>query len=99
MIITCFFLLVGFFLWDPPPPGPVKPDQMDQAGKALKQLDKQLFDILEGQELIVKKYDYYLKMQIGFRLLPDPGTWDWPEELKKLDEKIFSRWKKPPSKK
>jgi hypothetical protein len=84
------------------PPDHLKKKQNDPSEKALKELDKQLSDIFEGQKLIYKKLEHFHRMNIGgpfLDLLTPTPQWDWPEDLKKLDEKIFGRWKKPPERK
>jgi hypothetical protein len=87
------------------PPNHSKKKEIDPGEQAMKQLDKQLSGVLDGQDLICRKLNYFHKMSISGGPLPDllnsilEPAWDWPEELKKLDEKIFGRLKKPPPQK
>jgi hypothetical protein len=87
------------------PPDHSKKKEVDPGERAMKQLDKQLSGILDGQDVIYRKLSYFYGMSLRGSPLPDmlnldvEPAWDWPEELKKLDEKIFGRRKKPPVKK
>ena len=100
MQLTCVILLLAL-LQVSEPRSQTKKKDLDPGAKAMNDLDKHLSHILEGQTVIYRKIDHFFMMQIGSTpdLLSPVPEWDWPQDLKKLDEKIFGRWKKAPAKK